>query len=109
MPAPAQHPAAAACPPPPPLLPFALQEAAATAEALAAERAAKYAADEEAKQLQRMLDEVGKTLRSRCGHAAHAVVVPRCAMVLFVHRCGRCAPNAASRPAHPPRPLAGWL
>ncbi len=35
-----------------------LQEAAATAEALEAERAAKYAADEEAKQLQRLLDEV---------------------------------------------------
>lgn len=34
------------------------QEAAATAEALEAERAAKFAADAEAKELQRVLDEV---------------------------------------------------
>lgn len=53
-----------------PTLPRALpQEVAATAEALEAERAAKYAADEEAKQLQRMLDEASACLllaSSRC-------------------------------------------
>ncbi len=35
-----------------------LQEAAATAEALEAERAAKFAADAEARELQRVLEEV---------------------------------------------------
>jgi hypothetical protein len=44
-----------------------LQEAEAASEALQAERAAKYAADEEARQLQRMLDEVGGCER---GHTA---------------------------------------
>lgn len=38
------------------------KEAAATAEALEAEKAAKFAADAEAKELQRLLEEVGGLL-----------------------------------------------
>lgn len=41
------------------------QEAAATSEALEAERAAKFAADAEARELQRVLDEVSEACRGR--------------------------------------------
>jgi hypothetical protein len=46
-------------------------EAAASAEALEAERAAKFAADAEARELQRVLDSVSESLsKERCGRPA---------------------------------------
>lgn len=44
----------------------ALQEAAATSEALEAERAAKFAADAEARELQRVLEEVRRSFAEAC-------------------------------------------
>lgn len=52
-------------------MPALLQEAAATAEALEAEKAAKFAADAEARELQRMLNEVRAVRAVVCaGHAS---------------------------------------
>lgn len=48
------------------LLAAVLQEAAATSEALEAEKAAKFAADAEARELQRMLDEASPACLSLC-------------------------------------------
>lgn len=85
------------------------QEAAATTEALEAEKAAKFAADAEARELQRVLDEVGWVWRAaREGEGERQPCCARCRYLCLLRCCAEdcCGPPPTPRPPARPCPPA---